>query len=163
MACEIDAFRSIVEHHQAALFGFVRGLGLDGHACEDVVQEVFLEAWRHWDGFDPSRGSVRAWLYAIARSRAYNSLRKRRPVILATLPESGAEPPEPEDHARLDRALAALPSEQRAAFLLADVHGLTHEEVARIEGVPPGTIKSRTSRAREALRAVLRPAAERTS
>jgi len=160
---DLDAFRSIVERHQAALFGLVRCLGLDGHACEDVVQEAFLEAWRHREGFDPRRGSMRAWLYAIARNRALNALRKRRPVPLAILPERGEDAPEPEAFDRLDRALAALPFEQRAAFVLADVHGLTHEEVARIEGVAPGTIKSRTSRAREALRAALRRQVERTS
>jgi RNA polymerase sigma-70 factor (ECF subfamily) len=61
---------------------------------------------------------------------------------------------------QLDEALAALPFEQKTAFVLAEIQGLPHEEVARIEGVRPGTVKSRVSRAREKLRARLRPTAE---
>lgn len=157
MTDDLTSFRRIVERHQAGLFGLVRNLGLDGHAAEDVVQEAFLAVWRHADDFDATRGSFRAWLYGIARNGARNALRKRRPVLLATLPD-GSEPSPSADptFGRLDEALGALSKEQRAAFVLTEIHGLAHEEVAAIEGVAIGTVKSRTARARERLRGVLR-------
>ena len=60
----------------------------------------------------------------------------------------------------LDATLEGLPFEQRTAFVLAEVHGLSYEEIGRIEGVNLGTVKSRISRARDKLRSLLRPAAE---
>lgn len=158
MADDLTSFRRIVECHQSGLFALVRNLGLDGHTCEDVVQDAFLSALRHADGFDPRRGSYRAWLYGIARNGALNVIRKKRPVLLPALPEVGDDPRrrEPVEFERLDEALRTLPLEQRSALVLAEIHGLTHEEVAAIEGVAVGTVKSRTSRARETLRAALR-------
>ena len=165
MVDDLTSFRRIVERHQAGLFGLVRNLGLDGHACEDVVQDAFLSAWRHRDDFDPRRGSYRAWLYGIARNGARNVLRKKRPATVSALPERVAvhASSEPDEHARLDEALGALPQDQRAAFVLAEIHGLTHEEVAAIEGVAVGTVKSRTARAREKLRDALRVVSKETT
>ena len=165
MAPELTDFRRIVERHQGGLFALVRSLGLDGHTCEDVVQDAFLSAYRHADDFDPSRGSYRAWLYGIARNGALNVIRKKHPVPVALPPDRvGAElRGEPDAFARLDGALRALPMDQRAAFVLAEIHGLTHQEVAAIEGVAVGTVKSRTARARERLRDVLRGASKETA
>jgi RNA polymerase sigma-70 factor (ECF subfamily) len=165
MADDITSLRQIVERHQGGLFALVRGLGLDGHTCEDVVQDAFLKAFQHADDFDPRRGSYRAWLYGIARNAALNVIRKKRPVSLPDPPERGEAPPpeEPVEFSRLDAALQALPLDQRAAFVLAEIHGLTHAEVAAIEGVAVGTVKSRTARARERLRAALRVVSEETT
>lgn len=164
MAEDLTSFRRIVERHQAALFALARNLGLDGHAVEDVVQDAFLAAWRHEGDFDPQRGSYRAWLYGIARNGARNALRKKRPVPVATLPDrTGGSATSDGATARLDEALDALSPEQRAAFVLAEIHGLSHEEVASIEGVAIGTVKSRTARARERLRGALRGARQETT
>ncbi len=164
---DVTAFRQIVERHQAGVFALLRNLGLDGHACEDVAQEAFLAAWEQRDRFDPRRGSFRAWLYAIARNRALNQMRKKRPLSLAAPPDVGWEAPAtPRDDAAfatLDRALAALPMEQRAAFVLAEILGLSHGEVAVVERVPIGTVKSRVARAREKLRAAVGRPVEATS
>ena len=67
---------------------------------------------------------------------------------------------EEELYRRLDAGLAALPPEQKTAFVLAEIQGLHHDEIARIEGIPVGTVKSRVSRAREKLRSLLRLALE---
>ena len=163
----LQAFRRVVERHQAGLFGFVRSLGLDAHAAEDVVQDAFLAAYARREAFDPRRGTYAAWLYRIARNRALNDLRKKRPRLVSFLPEGREQAPptraEPEAFARLDRALAHLPEAQRAAFVLTEIHGLGQAEVAAIEAVAVGTVKSRVARARERLRAVLaRPAETRT-
>jgi RNA polymerase sigma-70 factor, ECF subfamily len=154
-----DAFAPLVARHAPALLAWIgHGLGLDAHTCDDVAQETFLAAWRHLRTWDAARGSFRGWLFAIARNRARNLARRRRPRLLADPPEAAAASGgsiEPEAFRRLDAALADLPEAQRAAFLLAHVHGLPLAEVARLEDVPEGTVKSRVARARARLREVL--------
>jgi RNA polymerase sigma-70 factor (ECF subfamily) len=103
------------------------------------------------------------WLLAIARNKCLNALQKRRPVVLDRLPEApvrrtpDAELAEAEWFRRLDEVLDALPLAQKTVFVLAEIHGLSLEEIARIERVPVGTVKSRLWRAKEKLRSLLHP------
>ncbi|HVG93423.1 MAG TPA: sigma-70 family RNA polymerase sigma factor, partial [Planctomycetota bacterium] len=110
------------------------------------------------------RGAFVAWLLTIARNLARNRLRTtRRAERLRPVPASDARPPAASDaDPRIDAAVAALPDDQRAAFVLALVHGLPLETVALVEDVPEGTVKSRLSRAKERLRAALRDVLEKT-
>ncbi len=154
------AFRLLVERHEAAVFGLLRAILSHGADPEDVAQEAFLAAWRRLDTFDAARGSFRGWLLAIARNRGFTALRREGPRRLAALAEPAppetdpaALSPDPEAFRRLDLALASLAPERRVAFVLAEIHGVPLAEVARIEDVPVGTIKSRLARAREDLRA----------
>ena len=157
------AFRTLVERHQAAVFGLLSAILPRAPDREDVAQEAFLAAWRRLDTFDPARGSFAGWLLVIARNRALNALRRRGsggPAPLADRPappatEGGAPAPDVDALRRLDEALASLSPERRTAFVLSEVHGLPLAEVARIEDVPLGTVKSRVARAREDLRAAL--------
>ena len=157
------AFRTLVERHQAAVFGLLSAILPRAPDREDVAQEAFLAAWRRLDTFDPARGSFAGWLLVIARNRALNALRRRGsggPAPLAERPEppateGGAPPPGGGAVGDLDEALASLSPERRTAFVLSEVHGLPLAEVARIEDVPLGTVKSRVARAREDLRAAL--------
>jgi RNA polymerase sigma-70 factor (ECF subfamily) len=161
-----EAFRLLVERYQGPVCCLIRNLIPNAHDGEDLAQEVFLAAYQHLASYDPRQGAFSTWLLTIARNRCLNARKKQRPVVLDELPEP-AGPPAPDAEAaeaewfgQLDQALAALPFGQRTAFVLAEVQGLPHEEIARIEGVPVGTIKSRVSRAREKLRALLRHTAE---
>jgi RNA polymerase sigma-70 factor (ECF subfamily) len=160
------AFGDLVERHQEAVFRVIRNLlPLPWAAeCEDVAQDVFLSAFARLASFDPSRASFRTWLLAIARNGCLNALKKRRPLLTdfsgpSSHPADLRSPTEDLERAelftRLDEALAALPFEQRAAFVLAELEGLPLEEVGRVEGVPVGTVKSRLARAREKLRVAL--------
>ncbi len=157
------AFRTLVERHQAAVFGLLSAILPRAPDREDVAQEAFLAAWRRLDTFDPARGSFAGWLLVIARNRALNALRRRGsggPAPLADrpappAPAGGAPAPDVDAIRRLDEALASLSPERRTAFVLSEVHGLPLAEVARIEDVPLGTVKSRVARAREDLRAAL--------
>ncbi|MCE9637150.1 MAG: sigma-70 family RNA polymerase sigma factor [Planctomycetes bacterium] len=158
---DAEAFRVLVVRHQASLLAVVRDL-LPGEADrEDVAQDAFVSAWLHLADYDAARGAFFVWLVQIARNRARNVRRKRRPVTVSDVPERAvtSRPEEAmsreEAHRRLDDALAALPDDQRTAFVLAEIHGIPYADVAAIEGVPLGTVKSRAARAREKLRAAL--------
>jgi len=158
------AFADLIRRHQQAVCRVVRNLSPQAAEWEDVAQEVFLAAFARLDSFDPARASFRTWLLTIARNRCINELSKRRPLLTdfsgpASHPADQRSPGQDLEQAelfrRLDDALERLPLEQRTAFVLAELEGLSLEEVGRIEGVPVGTVKSRLGRAREKLRVAL--------
>jgi RNA polymerase sigma-70 factor (ECF subfamily) len=130
-------------------------------AAEDIVHNVFLEAWRHAADYDSSRGSVRAWLLLRTRSRSLD-LRKSAAVSrsvsfgddswiaeLAVSADDGLGGP---DQAKMRQALGALPKEQRDVLLLGYFEGLSSSEIATRVGIPIGTVKSRVAAALFALR-----------
>jgi RNA polymerase sigma-70 factor (ECF subfamily) len=161
LAGDHDAFRDLVLRYQQPLFAFIGNLVRDRQECEDIAQDVFLAAFKHLARYDRHRSAFSTWLYTIARNRCLNAVRKRRPATHALLPDNAeARSPdlaliEDEWCRLLDVELDALPPEQRTTFVLAELEELSHEEIARIEGVPVGTVKSRLSRARAKLRAAL--------
>ena len=166
LANDVESFRCLVERYQRPLLTLVRSLTPPHTDHEGVAQEVFLAAFRGLASFDPKRAAFSTWLFTIARNRCYNELARRRPLVGAELPdvvdlrspEQAAS--EAELFRQLDAALQALPFEQRSAFVLAQLQGLSYEEVGRIEGVGVGTVKSRIARARQKLRCLLRPTVE---
>src|SRR5262249_13619666 len=122
----------------------------------------FLRALRAIETYDPRRPFA-AWLYQIARNVARNHLaaaaRWRTEVVPGTL-ESSTSPPDvtlehAEIRARVNAAMADLPDQQRTAFYVCDVEGYSTEEVARIMGLSPGTVRSHVHHARKSIRAAL--------
>ena len=166
LADDVESFRLLVERYQRPLWTLVRNLTPPNTDHEAVAQEVFLAAFRCLGSFDPKRSAFSTWLFTITRNRCRNELARRRPVTGAELPdvvdlrspERAAS--EAELFRQLDAALDALPFEQRSAFVLSQLQGLSYEDVGRIEGVGVGTVKSRIARAREKLRSLLSHAAE---
>lgn len=163
---EASAFRALVERYERQLFCFLRNL-LDNVAdCEDVAQDVFFAVYCSLSSYRAETARFSTWLFTIARNKCLNLLQKRRPAALAELPErtdkrspdAGME--QNEFFRQLDSALAALPFEQKTTFILAEIQELSLAEIAQIEGVGVGTVKSRLSRAKEKLRAQLQPKAE---
>jgi len=158
LAGEKACFQALVERHQRGVFRFVHNLVGDLQEAEDLAQEVFLAAFRNLDRFDARRARFSTWLFVIARNRCSNWLRGNT-LALKQLSDDGADPGGAPNHRRLgqelDRAFARLPLVQRTAFLLAQVEGLSHAEIAEIEGVRPGTVKSRVHRARRRLQGLL--------
>jgi RNA polymerase sigma-70 factor (ECF subfamily) len=161
LAGDVESFRYLVERYQRPLWTMVRNLAPPHTDHEGVAQEVFLASFRGLASFDPKRSAFSTWLFTIARNRCRNELARRRPVVGAELPEV-VDLRSPEQAAtevelfrQLDAALDALPFEQRSAFVLTHLQGLSYEEVGRIEGVGVGTVKSRIARAREKLRTLL--------
>jgi RNA polymerase sigma-70 factor (ECF subfamily) len=163
---DIESFRRLVERYQRPLLTMARNLTPPDTDHEGVAQDVFLAAFRRLAWFDPKRSAFSTWLFTIARNRCRTELARRRPVagaelpdvVDSRLPEQAAS--EAELFRQLDAALDALPFQQRSAFVLAELQGLSYEEVGRIEGIGVGTVKSRIARAREKLRLLLRRAVE---
>ena len=130
--------------------------------CEDVLHDVFVEAWRQAGTFDPERGSVRAWLVTRMRSRALDKRKSAafsRSVPLDQRPEERTgdrdDPTLNPDRAAVRRALDLLPPEQRSMLELGYFEGLSSSEIAARVNTPVGTVKSRVAAALSKLRAAL--------
>jgi RNA polymerase sigma-70 factor (ECF subfamily) len=163
------AFDMLYRRHAGA----VRRVGVavlhSADAADDLVQETFLELWRHRAGYAPERASMRTWLLSIARNRALDVVRagarQARAVeaaqasALIPLSSSDAltETLARDQAARLHEALACLPPVQRRTLVLVYGGGLTHEEVARRTGVPLGTVKTRVRLGRRTIARRLEP------
>lgn len=154
---DASALAEVYDRHAGGVYALaLRVLGEQGDA-EDVVQEVFSQAWRFAARYDPSRGSLAAWLLVMTRTRAIDRLRGRKarpdrnPVadetILARVPAVASDPSSAlsaaEDAVRVRRALADLPMLQRIAIELAYFEGLTQQEIAERLEQPLGTVKTR--------------------
>ena len=151
------AFAALYDRHVRPVYSLaLRMLGDEGDA-EDLVQEVFAQAWRRSSSYEAGRGPVIAWLLTITRSRAIDRLRARRarpdyasatdPEALDVLPALGARPDDQvladEDARQVRAALERLPLLQRLALELAYFEGLTQSEIAERLEEPLGTVKTR--------------------
>jgi RNA polymerase sigma-70 factor, ECF subfamily len=121
----------------------------DTGAAEDVLQEIFMQLWRNPGAFDASRGNMAAWLAVIARNRAIDALRRRRPenniedVVVSVEHDLASEADRSRTMERVRGALQMMPAPQRSALEMAYFEGLTHSEIAGKTGEPLGTIKTR--------------------
>ncbi|HEV7887877.1 MAG TPA: sigma-70 family RNA polymerase sigma factor [Acidimicrobiales bacterium] len=145
---------AFVRRFQRRVFGVALVIAGDPALAEDVAQESFVRAWRAAGAYDPRRGSVAAWLAAITRNLAIDTVRVRRltpvdPDAIAALCLAGdaADPGEAAadaDEARLLRAaIRDLPDGPRRALVLAVFGGRTAQEISEAEGIPLGTAKTR--------------------
>ena len=162
---DLAAFESIYRAHSGRLFSLaVRMLGNQADA-EDMLQEIFLAAHRKLDSFrgDAALGT---WLYRLATNLCLDYLRSRAGrasqltdaiVDEPALPDTGSRrlADRAVDKLDLERAVAQLPEGCRTAFVLHDVEGLEHREVAELLGIAEGTSKSQVHKARLKLRASL--------
>jgi RNA polymerase sigma-70 factor, ECF subfamily len=121
----------------------------DTGQAEDVMQDVFFHLWENPRAFVPSRGSLGAWLLVVARNRAIDALRRRRPsdpVEDVVLPSKTNLASEAECSVMMERVrvvIDRLPSDQQRSLQLAFFEGLSHSEIAAQTGDPLGTIKTR--------------------
>lgn len=130
----------------------------DTGAAEDVLQEIFMQIWRKPGSFRSSRGSLGSWLAVIARNRAIDTLRRRKPLsdIHDMMLASSTNLAQESEHAlllqRAQGVMQTLPEPQRLVLELAYFEGLTHTEIAERTGDPLGTVKTRIRSALMVLR-----------
>jgi RNA polymerase sigma-70 factor, ECF subfamily len=164
------AFARLVALHESMVFNLSARLLGDGEEARDVAQEVFLQVYRTLGRFE-GRSSLKTWIYRIVVNQCHNRRRfwhrrgrDREEVLDEGLPaperpagsEWQANPYQQavqrERARRVQSALLGLRFDQRSVLVLREIEGLSCEEVATALGIPEGTVKSRLSRAREALR-----------
>jgi len=161
----LGGFQQGVEAAVPALRRYARALTRDAELADDLVQDTLVRALRSEHLFHG--GDIRSWLYTILTNLNRNRLRSlaRRPTITALDDNDAPDMAGPEAGGRdIERALATLVEDQRAALLLVVLEGLTYREVAQVQGVPIGTVMSRLARARAQIKAYLdgkRPALRR--
>jgi len=158
-----QAMERIYDRYSAIVYSVaLRVLG-DTAAAEDILQEVFMQLWRSPDVFDASRGSLPGWLAVIARNRAIDSLRKRRPetdlteVVVSVEPDLAGKADWSRALEKIRVALGGMPAPQRSVLEMAFFDGLTHTEIAEKTGEPLGTIKTRIRAGLVALRKAFNP------
>lgn len=155
------AFRRLYDQHSPLVHTLAVRALRDRHEAEDVTQQVFVEAWRSRDRFDPSRGNVRAWLVGITRHAIARTVEQRvrtgRSVVAASAEVAVAESDGAAHHSTsladrvvdgvlVSRAIKALGEPQGTIVALAFYDDLTHHQIAERTGVPLGTVKSHLRR-----------------
>jgi len=166
---QVSEFEGVALVHLDLLYRAALRLTHNRAEAEDLVQETWLRAIRHFDQFDPG-SNCRAWLLTILRNAFLNRLRREGREILESdvaadgsgatrLEEAAVAHASPEEnflqtvlHGDVDRALKTLPLPFRLVVTLADLEGLTYKEIAQVLDCPIGTVMSRLSRARQLMR-----------
>ena len=159
-------FESVVLPHLDAAYALARWLTRNDADAADVMQEAVLRAFRYFDTY--REGDAKSWILRIVRRTCYSWLERNRPVDVVPLDdeevlgEGGADGPvagnteallqNRSDLRRLDVLIEALPAPLREVIVLRELHELGYREIAKITGVPIGTVMSRLHRARSALR-----------
>lgn len=160
------AFIELFRRYAGRIKGFMIRQGSSPQDADEIAQEVMVSIWRRAATFDPERAGASTWIFAIARNRRIDIIRKtRRP---APDPNDPLFQPDPEPdgletltaaerEVRVREGIRALPEEQRRILTAAFYEGLSHGEIAERFGLPLGTVKSRIRLAVRSLRGSLEP------
>lgn len=165
-----DALRTVYREYAPAVYGLALRIVANEAIAEDVTQDVFVRLWERPERFDPSRGPLRAYLLAMAHSRAVERVRaeeslRRRHDAAGRKVRSDPEPASPDERlitldaaSAVRSALAKLPDVQRIPIEMAYYEGLSYRQVAEVLDEPEGTVKYRIRGGMQKLRAALRAA-----
>ncbi|MBP0457443.1 sigma-70 family RNA polymerase sigma factor [Streptomyces bomunensis] len=157
---DTEAFERLVRRHTPVLLALANRMLTDAGDAEDAVQDAFVSAWRRLPEFRAD-ASFQTWMYRIVTNRCLNQLRSRRPT---TTLDAVPEPQAPDHYASPSRAaessaavsdlhsaLGRLSPEQRACWLLREMHGLSYEDIASVVGINQEAVRGRIYRARRSL------------
>lgn len=160
-----QAFVSLFHHFAPRLKSYLMRLGADVSSAEEVIQDVMITVWRKADRYDPASGAASTWLFAVARNRRIDRLRReKRPEIdpddPALVPEPMAGPADSgleaeQETARLHQAIGQLPPEQAELLRMAYFEDKPHSVIAAERNLPLGTVKSRLRLALARMRKVM--------
>ena len=156
-----DAFAEIYRAHVGKVHALCLRLAGDAHEASELTQDVFIRAWESLASFR-GESAFSSWLHrltvnAFLGARRTMGRRERRVLSVAEpqMLERGGEGTTPASGLDLERAIAGLPKGARLVFVLHDVEGYQHEEIARMTGIASGTSKAQLFRARRLLREAL--------
>lgn len=157
-----SALEALYDCTCSRIYGLALRITQQRELAEEVVSDVYLQAWRGAAGFDPSRGSVLAWLMIQCRTRAIDHIRKRnsrheQDAVVEDLKDEKTVCPQDliqgtQRHVVLQKALQTLSARQRQLLSLAFYRGLSHSELAEYTGMPLGTVKTSIRRGLVSLR-----------
>ena len=159
------AFARLFAHFAPRLKAYLARLGADAATADELVQEVMLLVWRRADTFDPTQANANTWVFAIARNKRIDGIRRERrpeidpedPALVPARPEAADDlVASRQDGIRLRAALEGLPPEQAALLREAYYEDKPHSQIAEESGLPLGTVKSRIRLALVRLRNSLR-------
>ena len=155
-----SAFATLVERYRGSLYRFiVRQVGRPAVA-DELLQEVFLRAYRGAGSYEP-RAALATWLFRIAANLCLNEVQaaRSRREVMGDIPDGALQLPNPAEDlerkqvsAAVEAALGRLPPEQRAAVQLARFEGMSYQEIAQVLSVSVGAVDGLLQRARQALR-----------
>ena len=169
-----SAFAAVVQHYQTPLFAYLGRMGIQQAIAEELIQETFIRAWQARERFDGTQSAYSTWLFTIARRLTLNELDRaaRRheqaagdnttnaAIDIESHPTAAASPSEhlanQQMQTLLNQALQQLPPHERSLLALAYIQELEFSDIARIEGIPVGTVKSRLHRIRGQLKEYIR-------
>ncbi len=155
------AFERLVEPHLASLRRFTRAFARGSADADDLAQDALLKAFRNFHQYE-SRSPLSHWLFSVARSVCQDWYRRRKSRARFQGGELEGEPPSSErnpeqvlaarnDAERLWNAIGRLDETYRVSVVLFDIEGLSYQDIAEIEGIPVGTVRSRLARGRQRL------------
>lgn len=161
-AGEVEAFEMLYRQHAGRIYALASRMTGSVDQGEDLLQEIFLQAYRKLDGFKGD-AALGTWLYRLALNHCLDFVRSRQArnnKVTDTLDDERSFEPTavretPIPRIDLERAIARLPEGCREAFVLHDVEGFDHKEVGKLLGIAEGTSKSQVFKARTKLRAWL--------
>lgn len=164
---QTEAFEVLVVRYQKPIFTFLMGMGVSSSQVEDLAQDVFLSAYVHLKSFDASQAQFSTWLFAIAKNKSINHLRRKKlkaffgfsnEALDAKVNEDSVEGTlENEQRRRFFLGcIRQLPEEYRSTCILYFYNDLKIEQIAEVEKCTPGTIKSRLFRAKQILKEKLK-------
>ena len=151
-AKEESSYSYLYDHYSAALYGIILQVIPDQELASDVLQEAFVNIWRKIDSYDSGKGRLFTWMLNVARnlaidtirSKAYQNNRKNLDLSDSSFGEKGGSVTQPgTDSIGLGKAVLQLKPEHRDLIDLAYFKGYTHEEIATLQGLPLGTVKTR--------------------
>lgn len=155
---DVAAFEELYRRNVRRIYGLCYRLAGNPTLAEELTQDTFVRAWEKLGGF---RGdsAFSSWLYPMAVNLSHSERRSRTRRTARVMPtddltpfDKGTAPRAPEAAVDLERALAELPDGARRVFVLHEVHGYKHEEIAEMTGIASGTSKAQLHRARRLLR-----------
>jgi len=159
-----DAFNYLYDHYSGALFTIINQIVPDKDTASDVLQEVFVNVWRKVGTYDETKGRLFTWMLNIARnaaidkvrSKGYRDSQRTQPIAEGENAVMALSSNPVVNDVGLKKVLTTLNEEYRKLIDLSYFQGFTHEEIAKMLGIPLGTVKTRIRTAISQLRTMIR-------